>query len=229
VITSPEILNSWKFRRGVLQDERFLSKLILLAIDELHVAQQWATFREEYGQLHKVRARIPRSIPWFGTSATLDSHTLEATKTAAGFNNPILLRTSIDRPDIICELRKFEVQPGSFEDLRFLFPEKFTLREAHKLPKTIVYFKDTKSIRATRRTMLHWLVKAGLSSTEAESIVQPFYSRMSSQSKNQISADFRKGDSKVRILLAKDAVGMGVGNRAVKLVFSIWRRQNCHK
>jgi superfamily II DNA/RNA helicase len=202
----------------VLQDERFLSKLILVAIDELHVVQQWATFREEYGQLHKVRARIPRSIPWFGTSATLDSHTLEATKTAVGFDNPILLRTSIDRPDIFYELRRFEAQPGSFEDLHFLLPEKLTLGEAHKLPKTIVYFKDTKSIRAARRTMLNWLVQAGLSSVESQSIVQPFYSRMSSQSKSQISADFRKEDSKVRILLATDAVGMGVGNRAVKLV-----------
>jgi superfamily II DNA/RNA helicase len=66
--------------------------------------------------------------------------------------------------------------------------------------------------------MSYWLVKAGLSLAEAESVVRPFYSRMSSQSKNQISADFRKEDSKARILLATDAAGMGVGNRAVKLV-----------
>ncbi|OXV11684.1 hypothetical protein Egran_00557, partial [Elaphomyces granulatus] len=127
VITSPEILNSRKFRREVLQYEQFLSKLVLVAIDELHVAQQWATFREDYGQLHKVRARIPRSVPWFGTSATLDSHTLEAAKSAVGFENPIMIRTSIDRPDIFYKLREFEVKPKSFEDLRFLLPgEKAT-------------------------------------------------------------------------------------------------------
>jgi superfamily II DNA helicase RecQ len=218
VITSPEILNSRKFRQDVLQNEQFLGQLVLVAIDELHVAQQWATFREDYGQLHKVRARIPRSVPWFGTSATLDSHTLEAAKSAVGFENPITIRTSIDRPDIFYELREFEVKPKSFEDLHFLLPEKLTLEEALKLPKTIIYFKDTRSIRAVLRIMSHWLVDAGLSLTGAKSVVKPFYGKMSSRSKNKISADFRMENSKARILLATDAVGMGVGNRAVELV-----------
>ncbi|OXV05476.1 hypothetical protein Egran_06756 [Elaphomyces granulatus] len=218
VITSPEILNSRKFRQEVLQNEQFLSNLILVAIDELHVAQQWATFREDYGQLHKVRARIPRSVPWFGTSATLDSHTLEAAKSAVGFEGPIMIRTSIDRPDIFYELRGFEVKPKSFGDLRFLLPEKLTPEEARRLPKAIIYFKDSKSIRAARRAMSRWLVQAGINLAGAESVVRPFYGKMSSQSKNKISADFRNEDSKARILLATDAVGMGVGNRGVKLV-----------
>jgi superfamily II DNA helicase RecQ len=55
-----------------------------------------------------------------------------------------MIRTSIDRPDIFYELREFE--PKSFEDLRFLLPEKLTLEEARKLPKAIIYFKDSKSI-----------------------------------------------------------------------------------
>ena len=93
MITSPEILNSRKFRQEVLQNEQFLGNLVLVAIDELHVAQQWATFREEYGQLHKLRARIPRSVPWFGTSATLDSHTLEAAKFDQATSNGFIFLT----------------------------------------------------------------------------------------------------------------------------------------
>ena len=218
VIISPEFLNSRIFLQEVLQDEQFLAKLVLVAFDELNVAQKWAICREEYEQLHKLRDRIPRSVPWFGTSATLDSQTLEAAKFAVGFEDPIMIRTSIDRPDIFYELREFEVQPGSFEDLRFLLPEKSTLEEARTLPKTIIYFKDSRTIRAALEAMWDWLVQAGLNPEAAQSIVRPFDGAMSSWLRDKISADFRNEDSKARILLVTDAAGMEVGNRGVELI-----------
>jgi superfamily II DNA helicase RecQ len=85
----------------------------MVAVDEMHVVEQWATFREQYGQLSKLRARIPSTIPWFGTSATLDRDTLRKAMRTAGFDNPRILRTTVDRPDIFYEVRSFEVEPST--------------------------------------------------------------------------------------------------------------------
>jgi superfamily II DNA helicase RecQ len=85
LITSPEILNSVEFRTEVLSKEMFLRRLTMVALDEMHLAQQWSTFQSKYGKLHKLRTRIPKAVPWFGTSVTLDPFTLTAAKEAAGF------------------------------------------------------------------------------------------------------------------------------------------------
>ncbi|KAI9780356.1 MAG: hypothetical protein M1839_006779 [Geoglossum umbratile] len=80
VLTSPEIALGKKLL-PVLQDSKFQDRLVLVAIDELHVVDQWGTvWQEEYSQLRELRSRVRRGIPWFGTSATLDPVMLESVK-----------------------------------------------------------------------------------------------------------------------------------------------------
>jgi superfamily II DNA helicase RecQ len=43
VITSPEILNTPDFRKEVLGDEMFRDRLTMVAVDEMHIVEQWAT------------------------------------------------------------------------------------------------------------------------------------------------------------------------------------------
>jgi hypothetical protein len=61
-------------------------------------------------------------------------------------------------------------------------------------------------------------MQAGLGRLEAAKIVRPYYSRMSEKKKSEIRTDFREADSTSRIILATDAMGMGVGYRKVELV-----------
>jgi hypothetical protein len=189
-----------------------------VAIDELHCVDQWGSFREEYKELYKTRTRIPTRIPWFGTSATLDPMTMAISMKGAGFTNPVILRTTIDRPDIFYEIRRFNTNPGSFEDLRFLIPEKICSEDIQKLPKIIIYMKSTKDIRSACRRLQSMLVQAGLTLAEARSTIQPFYASLSTKTKDRVADDFRMASSIARIILATDAMGMGVGNEAVELV-----------
>ena len=189
-----------------------------MAIDELHCVDQWGSFREEYKELYKTRTRIPTRIPWFGTSATLDPMTMAISMKGAGFTNPVILRTTIDRPDIFYEIRRFNTNPGSFEDLRFLIPEKICSEDIQKLPKIIIYMKSTKDIRSACRRLQSMLVQAGLTLAEARSTIQPFYASLSTKTKDRVADDFRMASSIARIILATDAMGMGVGNEAVELV-----------
>lgn len=120
VLVSPEIALSDPFLE-ILQDQRFQKRLVLVAIDELHIVDQWGTFRKPYSQLAILRDRIDRRVPWFGTSATLDPIMLEQVKKLVGFAPDVkVIRTSMDRPDI-----RFIIQPmqhawTSFKDLEFL-------------------------------------------------------------------------------------------------------------
>jgi superfamily II DNA/RNA helicase len=191
---------------------------MMVALDEMHVGQQWSVFRHKYSELHQFRYRIGTSIPWFGTSATLDPRTLAVSKDAAGFVDPVILRTTIDRPEILYEVREFEVGQKTYEDLRFLIPDKTTFEEAKKLPKVIVYMDTTLEIREAVAKIRASYVQAGLLEWEANRLTCAYFSRMGKRQKKKIAEDFQKEDSTVRIIIATDALGMGVSNRRVELV-----------
>jgi superfamily II DNA helicase RecQ len=121
-LLGPELALSPQFDDEVLKDPNFREKLCLVAIDELHIVDQWGNdFRKAYSQLAILRKCLPRDVPWFGTSATLDPDMLEQVKELAGFNSDVtVMRTSIDRPEIGFEIRPMKYTAASFGDLEFL-------------------------------------------------------------------------------------------------------------
>lgn len=118
----PEVALSPQFDDEVLKDSNFREKLCLVAIDELHVVDQWGNdFRPAYSRLAILRKRLPRDVPWFGTSATLDPDMLKQVKELMDFNSDVkVMRTSVDRPEIGFEIRPMEHAATSFSDLKFL-------------------------------------------------------------------------------------------------------------
>ena len=97
---SPEIALSDPFHE-ILRDQYFQKKLVLVAVDELHIVDQWGTFRKPYSQLAVLRDCIDRRVPWFGASATLDPAMLKWVKELVGFTpNVKVIQTSVDCPDI---------------------------------------------------------------------------------------------------------------------------------
>jgi superfamily II DNA helicase RecQ len=118
---------------------------LYLIIDEVHVVDQWSTFRKEYGKLAHLRSRLPPSTRALGASATLDSATRAAVIEKGGFRDPVLINITTDRPEIYIEFRKSK---SNFEDLHFLFPDKLTVEEAKQLPKMIVYFDSKQELRS---------------------------------------------------------------------------------
>jgi len=106
----------------LLQDDHFQSQLVLVAIDELHVVEEWGeTWRASYSMLLILRDLIRRDVPWFGASATLDPIMLENVKISVGFASDVkILQTSIDRPDITFHIRPMQHSITSFKDLEFV-------------------------------------------------------------------------------------------------------------
>jgi len=144
-------LLSEQFRR-VLLDQTFQQRLVLVAIDELHVLEQWGTtWRPTYSRLHILRSRINSIVPWFGTSATLDPDTLKEVKTLAEFDDTTCVqKTSIDRPEIKLTIKPLEYPANSFRDLEFFVnPAQIFPQASNTLSEPLVGVLDNTQIDQT--------------------------------------------------------------------------------
>jgi len=219
-----------------------------MAIDELHIVRQWGgDWRKSYSKLDILRTFIDSTVPWFGTSATLDQKTLEEVKALAGFTNVKIMRTSIDRPDISFTIRKIEYSLSSLQDLRFaVLPveeavqveepaegqvreEARSRRRLFQIPKTVIYMDSIAAIEAAVYRMISWLVESGCTPASAANAIQAYHSELAEADKRAISTEFGKADSEWwnsscnRIIVATDAMGMGINNPDVKRVVQ-WRQ-----
>jgi superfamily II DNA helicase RecQ len=48
----------------------FRTKLCCIAIDEVHLVEEWKDFRNEYARIGYFRQSLPRDVPLFAASAT---------------------------------------------------------------------------------------------------------------------------------------------------------------
>lgn len=85
VLTSPEIAISNKEFRLVLQHPNVQQRLILVAIDEVYLIEDWGSWRKDYYKLGKLRSAVPRRVPFFATSATLDNALLKKSTASLRF------------------------------------------------------------------------------------------------------------------------------------------------
>ncbi|OJD26691.1 hypothetical protein ACJ73_01922 [Blastomyces percursus] len=77
----------------VLKDPVFRRKLVLIAVDEAHVVEEWGkTFRTDYSRLAILRTRAATQgrVPFFATSATIDPDMLKDIKKTLGFQTMLL-------------------------------------------------------------------------------------------------------------------------------------------
>ena len=225
----PETALSDKFAE-LLERKEFQQRLVLVAIDEVHVVQQWGEkWREHYSQIEVLRHRIDKRVPWFATSATLDPATLKVVRESAGFQRNVkLIKTPVDRPDISLSIRRIEHSLKSFHDLRFLIGDAIAPSgevDTTLIPKAIVYMETITEIMAAEDLMIEWLRRIGCDETSANNAVQAYHALISEFDKRRISTDFRLPGRAAthRIILATDAMGMGIDNPDICLVIQ-WRQ-----
>jgi superfamily II DNA helicase RecQ len=244
VLLSPEIALSSRFKTKVLYDQAFRDHLVLVAIDELHVVSEWGRhWRNSYSQLSLLRDQIGKSVPWLGCSATLDPVTLAEVRDLSGFDPSVRIqRTSVDRPDITFEIRTITHPINGYRDLEFLIePVRMAADQSRenigrdagsdsyacctKILKTIIYVDSIQQILKLVRVLTTLLIRAGCSKTSAINTVQAYHSELAESDKRRISKEFEMPDAESvldssihRIIVATDAMGMGIDNPDIRLV-----------
>lgn len=119
----------------MLDNSRFASRLCLLAIDEIHLVEQWVkSFRPLYAEIAKVRKRLPCHVPLLSVLATLTKKTRSLVLEKSGFHlNYALMQTSLDRPKIMQVHRFMEYCKASCLDVQFVLPS--TAKQAQDIQK----------------------------------------------------------------------------------------------
>ena len=188
VITSPQIAVSKSFHYDVLNAKVFRSRVSVLALDEVHLMEDWGkSFRTDYAKLGVLGTRLPSCVPALGVSATLPSSTLASLIRRGRFRNPKVHRHSIDRPEIYIQVEPLQNTKKSMLDLRFALPE--IVRGPLDIPKRIVYMNTIGEIRRGIVVIRRWMVELGYS-PEALSWVRAMHSLQAENTRLETAALF---------------------------------------
>jgi superfamily II DNA helicase RecQ len=226
IIMGPEQAVGPKTGR-IMRDPAFKSRVGLVAVDECHLVDHWGdNFRQMYTKIKLLRQWLGGRVPWYACSATLALGCLEKVKERLGFNNSTLqlIRTSIDRPeiDLIVETMPRGTK-GSFDSLFFTVSEGVD-NQGHptpeKIPKTIIFIDSTQQCQVAARQLRFWLRQSCLLYTVKEllEIVQFYHSRVADEDKKRISKAFYGDQSPIRIVIATEALGLGVDLPDIKRI-----------
>ena len=99
-----------------------------------------------------------------------------------------------------------------------------------KICKTVVYFDSIAELEAAFALLTAALIRSGCSKTAARNAICAYHSELADFDKISISQEFVKPDcqraqdsSRHRIILATDAMGMGINNLDIRLVVQ-WKQ-----
>ena len=204
VLTSPEFALSNESVQEVFQTPGFRDCLVLIAIDEVHLVEDWASWRPDYGRLKELQSILPHSVPFFATLATVGDKLAKKLIVNLRLNaNVKILKESIDREDLFFNVRMLHVaSTTSFEDLRFL------TTVIGSLPKVIIYGDSIALLIRIKETLTKFYREAGGDITRARRAIRCYNGPMSEAEKTSIYENFREVNSEIRILCATDAMGL---------------------
>ena len=135
-------------------------------------------------------------------------------------HNHVIVNTPTDRPNIYLELRVDPwLEKREVMGLRFLILDQLDRsRGPEQLAKSLIYFDSKATTRQALDTLRGWLCDAGLSSKESRQVVKVYYSDFEKDEKREIAEAFYKANSPCRLMLATDAMGMGVELEDLKII-----------
>jgi superfamily II DNA/RNA helicase len=216
VYATPEILLEHRghFLLDVVKSDcPFIKNLIAVAIDECHLVWDWEDFRQEYGDIGKLRSLLSR-VPFICLSATLTPNVAayvhqvcRLSYSTVRFNLPIrrdninLIVSKIDRPGI--------------DHLLDRIPKLHPNSDHKTIRKTLIFYdKIDPGIDIANELIAR--LPPTVNKIPADTIVASYYSTLDAKAKSKTLADLRKGDT--RIVICTDAFGLGIDIPDIEVV-----------
>ncbi|KAE8210612.1 hypothetical protein CF327_g5546 [Tilletia walkeri] len=232
IFASPEILLRNQRVIRTLYTSKWARALTGIFVDEAHVVHDWGIlprrkgsqtppFRPEYGKIRLIRARFGSSIPLVAVTATLTADILKDVFESLEFGRlPFFaLDVGMERESTSYEVECMNHPARSYADLVELFAADPSTPA--DIPQTIIYVNTRKeaadAASAIRRALPDHLALAVTSITSMSSAVHKH---------KVLQDDFPNGH--IRIMVATEAVGMGVDLPVVDVVVQ-WRLPNSLK
>jgi superfamily II DNA or RNA helicase len=231
IITSPEQAVSPKFCR-LLRKTTFAQRIGLIVIDEAHCVAMWSTFRSEYAKLHVLRDVLPTRVRLFACTATLTKRLERQIIKDAGFNrnrtwDPTgnLIRGSVDRPEISIAVEILPAQDPMHRLLHILRPAIEGMKDLERMtslpiPDLTVIFANTRNdVADICECLRDALFRTRYPPWVIFSSIKVWTSHTAKKDRANRMKEMRKDNSKIRILVATTAFGMGLDIPNIKTIY----------
>ncbi|KAA1471883.1 hypothetical protein DENSPDRAFT_754974, partial [Dentipellis sp. KUC8613] len=212
VIVSPERLASQDFD-AIVRDDKVRENLVLHVVDEAHIVNPWAeTFRDAYGEIGTIKARIPPEVPILAMTATsIPGETEDAMLRTIGFrgNEHHTIRRTCERPNLRIVFVTLTHGLGGW-----IFPDIAWLTRAKK--KAVVYC-PTIDMGFRVATYLWRLLPPG---QQRFRTVQ-MYNGLISSTENADALQSFSTDPGALIMIATVKFGMGIDIRNIEVSINL--------
>lgn len=203
----------------MLRHPEFHSRLCLLAIDELHLVEDWKEFRPDYTMLGVLRTRLPYGTPLLRVTATLDPLLISRIKASCSFEQNInIIQSALNRPEIFIQCSMMKGTIKGMQDLQHLLPP--VIVSPVDIPETVVFMDSVPLVMQAYRHLKCWMKMLGYPGN-VDNLVQPYFSAMATRDKERIAASFavRSEDlEEPRIIVSTEAYGIGIDNPDISRV-----------
>lgn len=163
---------------------------------------------------------------YFGCTATLDSESEKSALDNGGFSclshepgRLRITRTSIDRPDItisVVPLRRRGL--SDYSPLLFLFSAVKHDSQCKSIPKTVIFVDGLTLIHVVANFLRSEMKAMGYSRDWMGTVVREFSAEISEHDKDVVFEAFKGPESTTRVVLATNAIGMGMDIPGVEIV-----------
>ncbi|XP_068723416.1 uncharacterized protein [Montipora capricornis] len=224
IFAHPEALVGNKNVINLLKTAGFKNRIKAMVVDEAHFVVDWNDFRPSYGKLATIGSILPQ-VPLLGLTATATKKTRTDIIESLGMVNPVEILGNPDRPNI-CFSSSSRPDRGEDKLNEILVPLVESLKkERTKFPFTVV-FGTLETISSCYSFFSQAMGKEqyepiGAPSKAENRLFTQFHAQYPIQEKERIIDSLTLGKSKLRVVFATVAFGVGLDLKDIRQIIHI--------
>ena len=217
----PEALLSSRAGQALARSKHFRRNVCCVAIDEAHMIQEWGVkFRPDFGRLQEILG-LYSSVPVIVLTATASVNTQQLLIKDLGLRSPRMVIANPNRENIMFHKLLRSKSENEKDDLDDILSEILSglLEERTDFPLTLVY-TDLETIQYSYR-----YIEEGLGQHQYEGepipenrIFAMYHQNYTEKLKDHIVKEISKPNSKIRLIFATVALGMGINAPEIRKV-----------
>ena len=197
-----------------------------VVVDEAHMIGLWGhalgdeeAFRPAWGQLWDLQLVLPEKTPILCLSASAPSHILASMKKSLNLQDPIVMKSSVNRANQVYALHPIYGSLKDFRNLRMLISAEATITRDGQIvylslddyiartPKTVIFMDDTDLLASAHYAVYNFVPLAFRAALLKQGFIRLYHAGMS---KGYLEKSYKmfSGQSTCRILFASSAFAL---------------------
>ncbi|KAG2003761.1 ATP-dependent DNA helicase recQ [Coprinopsis cinerea AmutBmut pab1-1] len=210
-----------RFGHLLFNNQHFQSHFDHIFVDEAHFVHTaglshngQAAFREAYGKLEEIKARLPKTIRWHAMTATLPNHMLKTLEKKVLSEGYMTTKTTSNRKNIMYALHEVVDSIDEMRNYRCFLTQPYD----HKRQPRVLIFFDSKDLTAKVAQYLTSLLPP---EERGRGIIRHYHSEMSEGYLREAHSSFTENTGLCKVMVATGGQAQGVDFPDVDIVCSV--------